>query len=79
MIARFCKAIICGRSQAGRRRGPPFVFLSGYGSEGLPDSFKGALVLKKPCSSDALMRALEAVLPNNAMKEKTSALRYEVS
>lgn len=54
-------------AEAVNRRGRPFVFLSGYGSGGVPDSFKGALVLNKPCSSDALMRALEAVLPNRAM------------
>ena len=46
------------------RRGLPFFFLSGYGPAGAPDGFAGVPVLNKPCTSDALGRAINAALSN---------------
>lgn len=45
-------------------RGLPFVFLSGYGSKGVPDGFEGAPVLLKPCTLDTLKHTIDAVLTN---------------
>ncbi|WP_284273511.1 response regulator [Bradyrhizobium iriomotense] len=42
----------------------PLFFLSGYGSGGIPDQFKGAPVLSKPCELEALKRTIDAVLSN---------------
>jgi DNA-binding response OmpR family regulator len=50
-------------------RGLPLFFLSGYGSTGVPDGFKGAAVLSKPCSPDMLKDAIDAVLPSDEPNE----------
>jgi len=47
------------------RRGLPFFFLSGYGASGAPDGFAGVPVLNKPCTPDALGRAIQLALSNN--------------
>jgi two-component SAPR family response regulator len=46
------------------RRGLPLLFLSGYGSGGVPDGFKGMPVLNKPCTPEMLKRTIDAVLSN---------------
>jgi CheY-like chemotaxis protein len=43
-------------------RGLPFIFLSGYGSAGVPDGFMERPVLSKPCTPDELKRTIDAVL-----------------
>ena len=40
-----------------------FFFLTGYGAKGVPDKFKDAPVLAKPCSSDSLKQKINALLP----------------
>ncbi len=45
---------------AARKR--PFFFLSGYGSGGVPDQFKGRQVLHKPCELLKLKQTIEAIL-----------------
>ena len=47
-----------------RGRGLPLIFLSGYGSTGVPDGFEGMPVLAKPCTLDTLKRMIDAVLPD---------------
>jgi DNA-binding response OmpR family regulator len=43
-------------------RGLPFLFLSGYGSKGIPAKFKGAPWLPKPCSPDTLKQKINSIL-----------------
>jgi DNA-binding response OmpR family regulator len=45
-----------------RRRGIPFVFTSGYGSDGLPPDFLQAPILQKPYDSARLQEALASLL-----------------
>jgi FixJ family two-component response regulator len=45
-----------------RRRGTPFVLVSGYGRAQLFDEFAGAPLLSKPFQSDDLIRAIRQVL-----------------
>ena len=49
-------------AQAISRRGLPFFFLTGYGERGAPDGFRGWPVLDKPCTSEVLKTAIDAVL-----------------
>jgi CheY-like chemotaxis protein len=42
----------------------PFFFLSGYGSAGVPDQFKGKPVLQKPCELEMLKRTIDTILSN---------------
>ena len=41
-------------------RGIPFVFATGYGERGLPETYRGRPVLQKPFSKDELDRVLKA-------------------
>ena len=43
-------------------RGLPFVFATGYGERGLPDSYRERPTLKKPFELDSLRRTLESTL-----------------
>ena len=43
-------------------RGLPFVFATGYGERGLPDSYRDRPTLKKPFQLDSLRRTLESTL-----------------
>ena len=45
------------------RRNIPFVFITGYGREGLPSGFKTAAVLTKPVSDRQLLEAVSALKP----------------
>jgi CheY-like chemotaxis protein len=45
-----------------RSRGIPFLFSTGYGSAGLPEHLKDAIVLSKPYAPEALAIALLSVL-----------------
>jgi CheY-like chemotaxis protein len=45
-----------------RRRGVPFVFMTGYASSGLPAAFADRPYLQKPCSLDKLRHVLDLVL-----------------
>src|SRR5215469_12306945 len=49
-------------AQAISRRGLPFFFLTGYGVRGVPDGFEGLPVLDKPCTTEVLKSAIDAVL-----------------
>jgi hypothetical protein len=40
----------------------PFLFVSGYGSDSLPESFRGRSVLQKPFVVSKLSAAIEAIL-----------------
>jgi two-component SAPR family response regulator len=40
----------------------PFVFATGYGERGLPDSYRGRPVLQKPFAKDDLERVLKAMV-----------------
>jgi CheY-like chemotaxis protein len=43
-------------------RGMPFVFATGYGERGLPDSYRDRPTLKKPFQLDSLKRTLQSAL-----------------
>ena len=43
-------------------RGKPFFFVSGYGSSGVPDAFKGTAVVRKPCLPTELSAAIDEAL-----------------
>jgi len=43
-------------------RGTPFVFATGYGERGLPESHRERPTLKKPFQLDSLKRTLEAAM-----------------
>ena len=45
------------------QRGVPFVFASGYGQRGVPESYRAIPTLQKPFQTDALARAIEAAVP----------------
>ena len=45
-----------------RLRGIPFVFSSGYGDEGLPETWKGTKVLQKPYDTKQLIAILDTLL-----------------
>jgi CheY-like chemotaxis protein len=45
-----------------RQRGIPFVFASGYGSEGLVDGYNHETVLRKPYEVQDLKQAIAAVI-----------------
>ena len=44
-------------------RGLPFLLLSGYSSDQLPDALSDAPRLQKPCRPDRLIQALRSILP----------------
>ena len=44
-----------------RRRGIPFLFSSGYGDEGLSESWRGEKVLQKPYDTNQLLTALDTL------------------
>jgi DNA-binding response OmpR family regulator len=41
----------------------PFVFATGYGERGLPETYRGRPVLQKPFAKDDLERVLKALFP----------------
>jgi CheY-like chemotaxis protein len=42
-------------------KGVPFIFATGYGERGLPDSYRGRPVLQKPFARDDLDRLLKTI------------------
>ncbi len=48
-------------------RGTPFVFATGYGERGLPESHRERPTLKKPFQLDSLKRTLETALGGAAL------------
>jgi CheY-like chemotaxis protein len=55
------------------RRGVPFVFVTGYGTMSLPESFQRAPLLQKPFQQHNLERALRDALDRNAGKHDKEA------
>ncbi|MBN8981964.1 MAG: response regulator [Rhizobiales bacterium] len=49
-------------AEAVTMRGRPFVFATGYGSDGLPEKFRDIPALQKPFQIETLRRAIEAAL-----------------
>ena len=45
------------------KRGVPFMFVTGYGGRGLPDSYRGRPTLQKPFQLDELKKMLGQLLP----------------
>jgi CheY-like chemotaxis protein len=45
------------------RRGLPFLFMSGYASDSLPEAFHDRPVLNKPCTIQKLKQAIDRLLP----------------
>lgn len=58
-LQRGTSLVLC---QSLRRRGVPFVFLTGSRAETLPPAFADVPVVAKPCSPDALVAALRGVV-----------------
>lgn len=54
-------------------RGKPFFFVSGYGSSGVPDAFRGTPVVRKPCLVVELQSAIAAALSQLPGNEVRSA------
>ena len=54
--------VISPVAEAVRLRERPFVFATGYGSEGLPEKFRDSPVLQKPFQMATLKRAIEDAL-----------------
>ena len=52
------------RAIAARKR--PFVFATGYGTQGMPEEFRGRPALQKPFQMETLARMVEAALKNAA-------------
>ena len=46
------------------KRGVPFMFVTGYGGRGLPDSYRGRPTLQKPFQLDELKKMLGQLLPS---------------
>jgi len=44
-------------------KGVPFVFATGYGERGLPETYRGRPVLQKPFAKDDLERVLKTLFP----------------
>ena len=44
-------------------KGVPFIFATGYGERGLPESYRNRPVLQKPFAKDDLERLLKALAP----------------
>jgi CheY-like chemotaxis protein len=44
-------------------KGVPFVFATGYGERGLPETYRGRPVLQKPFAKDDLERVLKTLIP----------------
>jgi len=44
------------------RRGLPFLFVTGYGAAGLPETFRDRPVLDKPCSFQNLKQSVDLLL-----------------
>ena len=44
-------------------KGVPFIFATGYGERGLPESYRGRPVLQKPFARDDLERLLKTLTP----------------
>ena len=45
-------------------RGLPFVFATGYGQRGVPESYRQTPTLQKPFQAEALAQAIEAAVPS---------------
>ena len=58
--------VISPVAEAVRLRGLPFVFATGYGSQGLPEKFRDSPTLQKPFQMATLKRALEDALKDVA-------------
>ncbi|MEW6767812.1 MAG: response regulator [Pseudomonadota bacterium] len=54
--------IITPVAEAVTMRGRPFVFATGYGSDGLPEKFRDIPALQKPFQIETLRRAIEDAL-----------------
>lgn len=50
-----------------RERGVPFVFTSGYGSDGLPDDHRDSAVLQKPYGPDQIVSTVRALIADPAI------------
>lgn len=44
-----------------RKRGTPFVLLSGYGNSNIPDPYRGVTVMSKPCEFRDIQAWLKSV------------------
>lgn len=49
-----------------RERGIPFMFVSGYGADGLPAEYRHSPVLQKPYGVEQLQRVLTTLLGDDA-------------
>jgi CheY-like chemotaxis protein len=52
------------------KRGLPFMFVTGYGGRGLPDSYRGRPTLQKPFQLEELKKMLAQLLPAQSRNPK---------
>lgn len=55
-------------------RGIPFVILSGYGAEDLPERFRGRPSIGKPCPAEVLAPMLEIAAYEQLVRERAHAI-----
>jgi hypothetical protein len=48
------------------RRSIPFIFVTGYGQDGLPEAFRHVICLPKPFSGNQLLEAIAKLEPGTA-------------
>lgn len=58
--------VITPVAEAVQLRGRPFVFATGYGSQGLPEKFRERPTVQKPFQMETLARIVEAALKDIA-------------
>lgn len=58
--------VITPVAEAVTMRGRPFLFATGYGSDGLPEKFRDVPTLQKPFQMETLQRALDAAFTDEA-------------
>ncbi len=58
--------VISPVAEAVKLRGLPFIFATGYGSQGLPEKFRDQPALQKPFQMETLARAIEDALKDVA-------------
>jgi CheY-like chemotaxis protein len=58
--------VISPVAEAVQLSGRPFIFATGYGSDGLPEKFRDSPTLQKPFQMETLRRALENTLKDFA-------------
>ena len=71
---RLSDGMVYGAADLLAARGVPFLFLTGYGPETLPERLSGRPVLRKPISTGRLSAALEDAAREQRVRERAYAI-----